>query len=539
MDSSSARFDFSPQEEEHFEKLSFTTQQFITKRPKHQSFKDHYARGKLLGTGAFGKVYSCIHMATGLERAAKVVPKSDNKKANKVVKKEFELLAQLDHPNLVKAYEMFENDEEFCIVTDYYQGRDLFDLVHKEGHLREEQVAALMKRLLCCINYCHQNNIVHRDLKLENVLLHGDDFHNLKLIDFGLAKQQKADKPFYEVAGSAAYISPQMTEGEYKRGCDIWALGVISYVLLCGQLPFAAPTDLEVVQRIKNGDLHFNHEAFQNHQCKDFVRELLTYDEDSRPTAADALLHPWLQALTRSEIQLNTNPQEAALLDKEIKSALRSMRRFESGNTKLKAATGALIASQYLRPEQRERIDAVFRALDQGCHGSLCMEDLQSAFAQYLELHGTVEDLQDLIRPIISHSESGVAVVKYSEFAAIFALEGRKNEWVLVAQDLVQGAYTYLDSERKGYITAQDLQNRFSLADLCPTPESSSKIMIAEVTNNRVISKDAFEKAILGKRRSSNQVLLKRLAKSVDQCQAQAEAWSKDMGKFMHTLIGK
>ena len=528
LSDSEASADFSRADEEAFAQTTFSARQFITKRNRDHVFRDYYIMDELKGSGGFGKVYSCIHKASGHERAVKVVPKSDSK-GNKAVRKEFKFLTQLDHPNLCRAYELFEDAENLFIVTDLYEGGDLFELVRKQGPLKEHEAAIVMQQLLSCIHHCHENNIVHRDLKMENILLQKNDFHNLKVIDFGLSKEPKANKKaFSDVVGSVSYLSPQMLEYEYNLKCDIWALGVVAYVLLCGRFPFEARKKVDEIHNIASGLVHFNHSIFDTYStgCTRFIRSLLAYKEDDRPSAKEALRHPWLEAQTQ-----DTFFRLAASQKSNIQASLYTVKDYRSKHCKLKQAIGALIAAQFLC--QRERIESVFVLLDRGCYGKLSAKALQFAFWEYLKTRFFVTDVQENIIQNVNCSGSGM--IECSEFAAMLALQGRGIIQENESKELVKAVFNYLDIESKGHITPEDLQERLQM-DLL-----TCRMMIAEVSKRGILTRDTFLGAVLSNKPfvESSKLMEAALARKMDLVQAQARLWSRSSSELLGKMMGK
>ena len=151
--------------------------------------RDHYRIGKMLGSGAFGEVRVCVHRESGAQRAVKVLRKShmdDDEK--KMLFNEINNLKDLDHPNILKMYEFFEDEKRYYIVQESCRGNDLFDELLARGRFTERDTAVIIKQVLSCVHYCHQNNIVHRDIKAENILLEQNkEGERIKLIDFGTA----------------------------------------------------------------------------------------------------------------------------------------------------------------------------------------------------------------------------------------------------------------------------------------------------------------------------------------------------------------
>ena len=187
----------------------------------------------------------CVHRETGVQRAVKVLRKSNmDEDEKKMLFNEIHILKNLDHPNIVKMYESFEDEKRYYIVTEICKGGELFDEIIARGKFTEKDAAVLMKQVLSCVNYCHKNNIVHRDLKPENVLLEANkDFDQIKIIDFGTSLQFDPSKFLDEKLGTPYYIAPEVLNKKYNEKCDIWSCGVILYIILSGVPPFNGAND--------------------------------------------------------------------------------------------------------------------------------------------------------------------------------------------------------------------------------------------------------------------------------------------------------
>jgi len=253
------------------------------------TLRDVYKIGQQLGEGAFGEVRKCTHRETKEVRAVKVLKKESMDAAEKeAMLNEIRILKSLDHPNIVKIYEYFEDEKRFYIVTDLIKGGELFDEIIKRGKFDEKNASILIKAMLSCIAYCHDNNVVHRDLKPENVLLEDSkEFDQIKMIDFGTAVPYKQGSKLTEMIGTPYYIAPEVLAKKYGKECDMWSLGVITYILMSGLPPFNGQTDDEIMKAIKKGSFNFNNAAWKgvSNDCKDFITQLLTYKPENRPTA--------------------------------------------------------------------------------------------------------------------------------------------------------------------------------------------------------------------------------------------------------------
>lgn len=253
----------------------------------------------MLGEGAFGEVRLCTHRETKEKRAVKVLKKENmDKQEQATMLNEINTLRSLDHPNIVKIFEYFEDEKRFYIVTEHIQGGELFDEIIAKGKFNERDAATLMKQLLSCVSYCHEHHIIHRDLKPENVLLEASkEFDQIKVIDFGTAQKFKQGQKLSETIGTPYYIAPEVLNHQYGKECDVWSLGVMAYIILSGIPPFNGSSDADIMAAIKKGTFNFNAKVWStvSQSAKDFITSLLTFDANKRPTALVALQHPWLK----------------------------------------------------------------------------------------------------------------------------------------------------------------------------------------------------------------------------------------------------
>jgi calcium-dependent protein kinase len=167
---------------------------------------------------------------------------------------EVEILKNLDHPNILKMYESYEDNKKYYIVTELCGGGELFDEIVGRSHFCESDAALVMKSLLSCVNHCHSKNIMHRDLKPENIMLEENkDYNQIKIIDFGTATYFERGKPHKLRVGTPYYIAPEVLNGNYTEKCDVWSCGIIAYILLSGKPPFNGKDDAKIFEKIKSG----------------------------------------------------------------------------------------------------------------------------------------------------------------------------------------------------------------------------------------------------------------------------------------------
>lgn len=212
-----------------------------------------------LGEGSFGCVKLVVHKELNEERAMKVLKKKNIQIENDFIN-EISMLKSIDHPNVVRIFECFQDEFNFHIVTEFCREGDLIQYIIKEQGICEETAAYIMKQVLSAVSYCHEKNIVHRDLKAENILItsqHSDGKVDIKVIDFGISCKIDPKKTLTKASGSPLYMAPEVFKKKYNEKCDIWSCGVLLYLILSGTPPFIANSLEKLVQIIMKGQYSF------------------------------------------------------------------------------------------------------------------------------------------------------------------------------------------------------------------------------------------------------------------------------------------
>ena len=273
--------------------------------------EDNYDNIKTLGEGAFGLVYLGKHKISGVERAIKNINKDKAKlstEEEETLIREINILKTLDHPNIMKVYEYFNNANCFSIVSELCTGGELFKKI-EDNHLSENVGKYVMKQLLSAVAFCHKNGIIHRDLKPENILLEEEEeakkeYFTIKVIDFGTSGKIKKGQKYNDVIGTPFYIAPEVLKNKYDEKCDLWSCGVILFVMLCGEPPFYGEDDDEIYNQILTTDVKFSQSEWENisNEAKDLIQKLLTKNYKNRLSAVEALQHPWIQNIDNQKI---------------------------------------------------------------------------------------------------------------------------------------------------------------------------------------------------------------------------------------------
>ncbi|TKY53440.1 CDPK-related kinase 1 [Spatholobus suberectus] len=269
-----------------------------------KQFSAHYELNEEVGRGHFG--YTCSAKAKkgafkGIDVAVKVIPKAKMTTAIAIedVRREVKILRALTgHKNLVQFYEAYEDEDNVYIVMELCKGGELLDrILSRGGKYSEEDARVVMIQILSVVAFCHLQGVVHRDLKPENFLFTSKDENcTLKAIDFGLSDYVKPDERLNDIVGSAYYVAPEVLHRSYGTEADMWSIGVIAYILLCGSRPFWARTESGIFRAVLKADPSFDEAPWPSlsANAKDFVKRLLNKDYRKRLTAAQALSHPWL-----------------------------------------------------------------------------------------------------------------------------------------------------------------------------------------------------------------------------------------------------
>uniref|UniRef100_A0A8B9RIF6 non-specific serine/threonine protein kinase n=1 Tax=Astyanax mexicanus TaxID=7994 RepID=A0A8B9RIF6_ASTMX len=269
---------------------------------------------RTLGKGNFAVVKLARHKVTKTQVAIKIIDKTRLNSSNlEKIYREVQIMKLLNHPHIIKLYQVMETKDMLYIVTEYAKNGEMFDFLTSNGRMSEAEARKKFWQILTAVDYCHRHHIVHRDLKTENLLL--DANMNIKLADFGFGNFYKTGEPLSTWCGSPPYAAPEVFEGKEYEGpqLDIWSLGVVLYVLVCGSLPFDGESLPALRQRVTEG--RFRIPFFMSEDCENLIRKMLVVDPAKRITVAQIKQHRWMladptaphQTLTHSLSDYNSN----------------------------------------------------------------------------------------------------------------------------------------------------------------------------------------------------------------------------------------
>ncbi|CAN8072172.1 unnamed protein product, partial [Agarophyton chilense] len=282
---------------------------------------DHYyAVGRLIGEGMNGQVRLAHDRMTHEPVAIKMVPRLRRENETHFLAREVQILLSIAHPNIVRTLDVFVRTRRIHFVMEYLPGGELFDFISQNTHFTELHAAAVMTDLLNALHYLHTRNIVHRDVKLENLLCTSTTWPlNVKLADFGFANYVNSrDRPILNsFVGTPYYIAPEMLRGD-PHGCavDVWATGVVLYILLSGKFPFGGNNESEYYQRVLAKPAYFPADEWRDvsHDAKSLVRGMLCKDPHKRLTVEQCLRHPWLARRAHALPSPSSSPSPSSTL---------------------------------------------------------------------------------------------------------------------------------------------------------------------------------------------------------------------------------
>ncbi|XP_004511959.1 CDPK-related kinase 5-like isoform X2 [Cicer arietinum] len=338
-------------------------------------FGNKYDVGDEVGRGHFG--YTCEAKLKkgdlkGQQVAVKVIPKAKMTTAIAIedVRREVKILRALNgHKNVVRFYEAYEDHDNVYIVMELCEGGELLDrILSRGGKYTEEDAKAILRQILNAAAFCHLQGVVHRDLKPENFLFASKDENSeLKAIDFGLSDFVKLDEKLNDIVGSAYYVAPEVLHRAYSTEADVWSIGVIAYILLCGSRPFWARTESGIFRTVLKADPSFDEPPWPSlsDEARDFVKRLLNKDPRKRMSAAQALSHPWIKNHKDAKVPLDI------LIFKHMKAYMRS-------SSLRKAALRAL--SKTLTVDELHYLKEQFALLEPNKYGTISLENIKAAF---------------------------------------------------------------------------------------------------------------------------------------------------------------
>lgn len=449
---------------------------------------------KELGSGTFGKVCKVQHKQSKELRAMKIISKNmvNDKVEYEQIEFEINILKRLDHPNILKLFEFFQDDINYYIVTELCEHGDLFEKLERMKCMNELAVKLLMYQILSSVSYLHSKGVIHGDLKLENILIDSVNYNHrtsfntsvnidvknflqdrssnsiksrtealkpsskndngyffknmsnyeIKIIDFGCSKIfNKKERKLSGIIGTSIYCSPEVLKDEYNEKCDIWACGVIMYMLLSGFAPFDGETEEDIFEKISKGKFTFNFSEFNevSLDAKDLLIKLLTYDADKRISAKQALSHSFFTGGIKPSDSYRDSVDARVLTDlKKIRSSL-----------KFQQAVVTYISHNFADKEEVNKIRKIFKFLDSNGDGVVSKEELLDGYKSLGE--EVSEEALDFIIKAIDNDGSGC--IEYEEF-----IRASLDKTKLLTESNLKMAFDLFDIDQSGLISCEEIK---------------------------------------------------------------------------------
>ena len=459
-----------------------------------------YEELSILGEGTYGLVKKvCLINNKKTIRAMKIISKKNILKgqSNKLFE-EIEILRRLEHPNIMKIYEYFIDDKNIYIITEFCDQGDLLGKMKKLYSMSELVVKYLMSQILDALAYLHDNRVFHGDIKLENIMLYKtsrkkikrftvinkdlnsdvnlqnkldnvsgqtsdyvEDMSNyeIKLIDFGCSKYltKKKNNVLSGIVGTSIYCSPEVIDNSYDEKSDEWSCGVLMYILLYGDTPFAGNTEEEIFENIKNYNIDFDKLENVSENCLDLIKKLINPKKQYRIKAIEALRHPFFTE--------KLNPKNILTHHKDL-SILKRYKKIKKYPTILHKVVVAYCCFNYISQEEEKKLKELFLFLDENNVKKLREKDFIRGFEK-AKISISPLEIKDLMNLLDS---DGSKVIEYQEFLRAFC-----DKDLLLNNDNLKIIFEIIDKDKKGYININDIKDFILGNDKNKLKESAMK----------------------------------------------------------------
>ena len=479
--------------------IKIDTKNFIKR--SYSNFYDIYEKKQLLGEGAFGSVYKIIRKHSGTReiiRALKEISKdalNNDSASQEELKNEIEVLKTLDHPNIMKIYEFFEDEKYIYIIFEFCGGGDIAEMNNKYGIFPEFLLKYVMFQVFLAISFLHSKKVVHGDLKRENIaFVYTDEkkdkkeidnflnsffnnkeiqhelaessglenlsdkaletvkelsYYQMKILDFGSAKMKKrnVNEKLTGITGTSYYCSPEVIKEKYDFECDEWACGIMMYILLTGEPPFDGSNEDEIFSNILNNNINLDNPKLKyvSDNCKDLIQKLLEKNAKKRITASNALKHGFFTEginignLLKGKFKVNEN-------------VLRGMIKHQLTNKKIskfKEVVIAYISLNFSDQNAHEKARHIFMEMSGGNKNYLITKKTFSTKMGQICNYLSKEEIEDLFDKI---DDNGTGNIEYEEL--IRALTDKEK---LLSDKNLKEAFLFFDKDKNGTISWNEI----------------------------------------------------------------------------------
>ena len=422
-----------------------------------RDFLEIYEPKQPLGEGGYSQVYLVLHRKMKLLRALKMIP-VNSKQSKEKTEEEIELLKQLDHPNIVKLFEYFIDNDKYFLITEYCRMGDLYSLIKKNKKFSELSAAYIMFQIFRALIYCHNTmHVVHRDIKLENIVVFRknsavEDLYDVKLIDFGISKNLELIEKNNDnkVKGSLYYMAPEVFENKINEKCDIWSCGVVLYCLVVGDYPFKGKNHKEIIKNIRTGRLSFPEDFKASRDFIDLINNCLQKDPNKRLSAKEALNHPFFTSHKINEFFIHVTP---AFLNKTINN----IKKYDPKNT-LQTLCFSYFVHNYPNQDDIILINKIFIKFNTTNDGVLTKEQFKAGLKKYLfkgkkNKAAAEKEANDIFEKLDENKNGGIECEEF--------LRAGIDKKLLKNKKVLKFTFDFLDKNRNGEISVEELKDVF------------------------------------------------------------------------------
>jgi calcium-dependent protein kinase len=359
---------------------------------------------------------------------------------------------KLDHPNILEVLEMYTWDGKYFVITEFLEKGNLEMEIKKKKIFMEKQVANIIYQVLLAANYCHGNGVIHRDLKPMSILVENVDSnekYDVKVVDFGTLNSLEENLKVKRKLGSINYMAPEvLSSTKYDAKCDLWSIGVITYLFLLGILPFDNEDENIIMSNIRKGEVKFDKvKAVKiSTPAKELICKMLEVDPNKRITAFDALNHPWFEKYHLKE-------KNSYVENNKLKSFVENLRTFDDGQ-RLQHVCIALIVHNLPENDDIKELERAFASMDKNLDGKLTKEELINGFKGIYKTRKE-SDIKEEVEKLFSRLDSDKSGhLSYEEF-----IRGAIDKNKLINDTNLRFAFSCIDDNNSGFISSMELHN--------------------------------------------------------------------------------
>ena len=422
--------------------LKFDKSTFV--RMKSKNLFDEYELKEKLGEGAFGFVYKIEQKKTQFLRAVKAIKR---KHVDSNFINEIKILKTVDHPNIIKLFDCYYDNNYYYMIEEYCSGGDLFDYLHRQKYFSEKKASIILKQLLSAVNHLHKKKIVHRDLKPENIVFIKTQFDSddlfIKLIDFGTSTSTKNGNLTQEI-GTIYYIAPEVFKNNYNEKADIWSIGIIFYTLICGHPPFRGRREDIIKIKILNYNISFPSNNFRNMSQSgiNLLKKLLEPDYNKRISAEEALNDEWF-------VKMENKVDDEIEINNLGNSICKNLEQFKN-TVCLQKLILSFLTNQTTFHDEIKRLKEEFDRIDENKDGEISKDELIKCL-ETIHPNGEAKIKANEIFNEIDFNHDGT--INFSEYLTL-TMEKEK----LINEDMLKKTFKLFDIDGNGYITIDELK---------------------------------------------------------------------------------